>query len=661
MSSSSDSPKKANPPAKAPDATPSRPAQSVGSEDVHRPRPFTWSSVLDLYNIMRFLIKNFIIKVFYSRISYVGRHHIPPKGEAVIFVSNHPNQFVDGGNILAAVDSRKIRFITAAKSMRRPVIGLIAKSFGAVPVERSQDLAYAGKGTITTSTDSNGKTIVKVEGGSFDGLVPGTKLKTQNLLLPIVRIIDDSTAEVREAVELKEPTTYKIWPKLDQHLMYANVYKNLAEGKAIGIFPEGGSHDNVGRLLELKPGVAIMTLGALASPKHEINRITIVPIGLNYFEPYRFRSSLICEFGRPVVVEKDSQLFREYINPDTKRKAVGSLMRDIETAMLGCIIPAASYDTLQAIQTATKLYMGPMSAKITTGEKMEISKRMARVMNSKYMEEDEKLRQLMEQIQDYNLELKTNHIRDRDVQNIQAQSIGFFPEALWYFQRIVIILLSMFIAIPSLMLFAPVARICQSLSLKEKSRALAASSVKYKAFDVVASYKILVAIVIVPIYNLLLSIVLVKMVPFFSLISLPFVYFVFTPVAQYLAVIASDAFVGNIRRIARRIRIYKKGRRTLREHRNRLVRKLRIAVNEYGPKVLGPDFEEKRILKNEDVENIEDTQVSSLASAARSYLGSVKQDLHDFDVDVIPEDLVEIISSVFSTAGHAVRREVSME
>lgn len=58
-------------------------------------------------------------------------------------------------------------------------------------------------------------------------------------------------------------------------------------------------------------------------------------------------------------------------------------------------------------------------------------------------------------------------------------------------------------------------------------------------------------------------------------------------------------------------------------------------MNEYGPKVLGPDFEEKRILKNEDVENIEDTQVSSLASAARSYLGSVKQDLHDFDVDVV--------------------------
>lgn len=66
---------------------------------------------------------------------------------------------------------------------------------------------------------------------------------------------------------------------------YANVYKNLAEGKAIGIFPEGGSHDNVGRLLELKPGVAIMTLGALASPKHEINRITIV-ISLTVFPSY---------------------------------------------------------------------------------------------------------------------------------------------------------------------------------------------------------------------------------------------------------------------------------------------------------------------------------------------------------------------------------------
>ncbi|KAF4718780.1 hypothetical protein FOZ63_030959 [Perkinsus olseni] len=336
-------------------------------------------------------------------------------------------------------------------------------------------------------------------------------------------------------------------------------------------------------------------------------------------------------------------------------------MHDIETAMLGCIIPADSYDTLQAIQTATKLYMGPMSAKITTGEKMEISKRMSRIMNSTYMEEDEKLRQLKDQIEDYNQELRTNHIRDRDVQNIQPQSIGLFQEAMWYIKHVAIVLLSMFIAVPSLMLFAPVAMICQNLSLKEKSRALAASSVKYKAFDVVASYKIMVAIVIVPIYNLLLSIILVKMVPFFSFISLPFVYFVFTPIVQYLAVIASDAFVGNIKRIARRVRIYKKGRRTLREQRNRLVRKLRIAVNEYGPKVLGPDFEEKRILKNEDVENIDATQVSSLASTARSYLGSVKQDLHDFDVDVIPEDLVEIISSVFSTAGHAVRREVSME
>ncbi|KAF4692686.1 hypothetical protein FOZ60_012800 [Perkinsus olseni] len=586
---------------KTPSDRPATVTNTEGSEEEH-PWHVDWSRVFDIYNIMRFLIKNFIIKVFYSRISYVGRHHIPPKGEAVIFVSNHPNQFVDGGNIIAAVHSRKIRFITAAKSMRRPVIGPLAKSFGAVPVERSQDLAYEGNGTITTST-------------GFDMTACGSS---------------DTTAEIREPVEIKDPTTYKIWPKLDQHLMYANVYKNLAEGKAIGIFPEGGSHDNV-------------------------------PIGLNYFEPYRFRSSLICEFGRPVVVEKDSDLFREYINPDTKRQAVSSLMHDIETAMLGCIIPADSYDTLQAIQTATKLYMGPMSAKITTGEKMEISKRMSRIMNSTYMEEDEKLRQLKDQIEDYNQELRTNHIRDRDVQNIQPQSIGLFQEAMWYIKHVAIVLLSMFIAVPSLMLFAPVAMICQNLSLKEKSRALAASSVKYKAFDVVASYKIMVAIVIVPIYNLLLSIILVKMVPFFSFISLPFVYFVFTPIVQYLAVIASDAFVGNIKRIARRVRIYKKGRRTLREQRNRLVRKLRIAVNEYGPKVLGPDFEEKRILKNEDVENIDATQVSSLASTARSYLGSVKQDLHDFDVDVIPEDLVEIISSVFSTAGHAVRREVSME
>lgn len=36
---------------------------------------------------------------------------------------------------------------------------------------------------------------------------------------------------------------YKILPKVDQSHVYKHVWKHLGDNGAIGIFPEGGSHD----------------------------------------------------------------------------------------------------------------------------------------------------------------------------------------------------------------------------------------------------------------------------------------------------------------------------------------------------------------------------------------------------------------------------------
>jgi glycerol-3-phosphate O-acyltransferase/dihydroxyacetone phosphate acyltransferase len=44
--------------------------------------------------------------------------------------------------------------------------------------------------------------------------------------------------------------------------LYENVWSGLKDGKCIGIFPEGGSHDNLS-LLPLKAGICIMALGAM--------------------------------------------------------------------------------------------------------------------------------------------------------------------------------------------------------------------------------------------------------------------------------------------------------------------------------------------------------------------------------------------------------------
>ncbi len=73
--------------------------------------------------------------------------------------------------------------------------------------------------------------------------------------------------------------TYKIVPKVDQSSVYDHVWKHLGQNGSIGIFPEGGSHDQTD-LLPFKAGVALMALGTTAKYGKPV---TIIPCGLKYF------------------------------------------------------------------------------------------------------------------------------------------------------------------------------------------------------------------------------------------------------------------------------------------------------------------------------------------------------------------------------------------
>ena len=57
--------------------------------------------------------------------------------------------------------------------------------------------------------------------------------------------------------------SFKIHSLLDQSSVFEAVFERLERGNAIGIFPEGGSHDRT-ELLPLKGYASIMALGAMA-------------------------------------------------------------------------------------------------------------------------------------------------------------------------------------------------------------------------------------------------------------------------------------------------------------------------------------------------------------------------------------------------------------
>jgi 1-acyl-sn-glycerol-3-phosphate acyltransferase len=75
-------------------------------------------------------------------------------------------------------------------------------------------------------------------------------------------------------------------------------YKLLEEGKTLVIFPEGNSYQE--RLLrKLKSGAARIALQTELRNAKQLG-VQIIPVGLNYTEPEKFRSSVLAAVGKPI-------------------------------------------------------------------------------------------------------------------------------------------------------------------------------------------------------------------------------------------------------------------------------------------------------------------------------------------------------------------------
>jgi glycerol-3-phosphate O-acyltransferase / dihydroxyacetone phosphate acyltransferase len=94
----------------------------------------------------------------------------------------------------------------------------------------------------------------------------------------------------------------------------------------------------------LKAGVSLMALGAMAN--NPAVKVKIVPVGMSYFHPHKFRSRAVVEFGSAMDV--DEELVEKYKKGGAhKREAVGKLLDVIYDALKTVTIRAPDYDTLQ--------------------------------------------------------------------------------------------------------------------------------------------------------------------------------------------------------------------------------------------------------------------------------------------------------------------------
>eukprot|EP00127_Corallochytrium_limacisporum_P004035 Clim_evm84s156 gene=Clim_evmTU84s156 len=432
-----------------------------------------------LYHTMRGVFR-VVIDIFFRDVEVTGLDNIPPSGP-VIFVGNHNNQFVDGLMMFTQA-TRDLRFLVAQKSMDRPGIGRMAKAIGSIGVPRPQDFATRGIGTVSVM----GSTL-KGEGTRFkEDLGVKFQVKTERGTFTVKRVVSDTEATLeKDAPEEFTGLKYSIIPKLDQGALFENVWTTLHDGGCIGIFPEGGSHDRAS-LLPLKAGVTVMALGAMY--KYPGLQVSIVPCGLNYLNPHKFRSTAFVEFGPPL--RPDPSLVRKYAT--NRREACSELLEQITDVLKAVTVNAPDVDTRQVIRLTRQLFT-PSGVRMAPERYLKMTRRF--VEGYKVFKDDPMVEELLPKVRDYGESLKIYGLEDRQVRRLK---LARYKAAELLGHRMMLVLFYIILGLPGLVIHLPVMVFIRWYSQQKAVQAVAESSVKIEGKDVLASWKLMTAVVLLP-------------------------------------------------------------------------------------------------------------------------------------------------------------------
>ncbi|EWC44597.1 hypothetical protein DRE_06678 [Drechslerella stenobrocha 248] len=602
-----------------------------------------------------------LIDLFFREVHPRGAYRIPKRGPIIFVAAPHANQFVDPVLLMRSVKleaGRRIAFLVAEKSMRRKFVGFFAGCAGAVSVSRALDMTRPASGKIYLPNPED-LTLIRGEGTKFTSeasiggllVLPTPPSGGSAASAEILEIISDEEIRLKKEFKGDEAygqitgksesgrgTKYKVAPKVDQSEVYDAVFQRLNEGECVGIFPEGGSHDRT-ELLPLKAGVAIMALGALAA--NPDSDLKIIPCGMNYFHPNKFRSRAVIEFGSPIDVPPE--LVKQYQSGE-KREAVRVLLEIIYNALVAVTVTSPDYETLMVIQAARRLYR-PTNKKLPLPYVVELNRRL--VAGYTHYKDDPRIIKLKDLVLEYNKDLRLMGLRDHQVEYAKFSILQVIGTLLYRTAKLSMLALA---ALPGAVLFAPVFVATRYISHKRAKEALKASTVKINAKDVIASWKLLVALAFAPslysFYTFLLTYWayrhriwgnLPDWVPLWLVVVFGYCFF---PAITFAALRIGEVGMDIFKSLRPLVLSLNPGTANtlfkLRQRREDLAVEVANMINILGPELF-PDFDNKRIIADPFLRNVEDrTNVSDPQTPVLSRRGSQISD-HNYSDSAIPD------------------------
>lgn len=190
---------------------------------------------------------------------------------------------------------------------------------------------------------------------------------------------------------------------LANELAFERLFAALGAGETIGIFPEGLSHD-ASQLARFKTGAARIALGARA--RHPGLAVRLVPCGLTYITPQRFRSSVLVQFGPAL---EPAELEDEAFRTDARAAAL-ELTARMEARLRALTVNAEDWETLRVLDGVRRLYQPP---RIRLDERIELARRFA--THYPTLRHEPEVRRLYARVVEYLDRLATLGLSDRDL------------------------------------------------------------------------------------------------------------------------------------------------------------------------------------------------------------------------------------------------------
>jgi glycerol-3-phosphate O-acyltransferase/dihydroxyacetone phosphate acyltransferase len=183
-------------------------------------------------------------------------------------------------------------------------------------------------------------------------------------------------------------------------------YRVLENGEAIGIFPEGITHDDP-QLKTVKTGVARMALELEHRHDGKLG-LLIVPVGLNLSAKEKYRSEVLVNFGEPI---RATDFLSGY--PERKKERIHELNERIEQSIRQLILHIPQLEHVRVVSAVKRLYLDELlvasemvaAPVVKRAEELRLTQTIAKAVDYVYRTQPERAAAFVQKLDLYELEL----------------------------------------------------------------------------------------------------------------------------------------------------------------------------------------------------------------------------------------------------------------